>query len=98
MEPLKIKPLGQRLLVKRLEAETSKGGIFLPEGSQEKPKQGVVMRVSEGFTDENGTIQPLEIKKGDQVMFGSYAGTKIQNDSSNEFLILSEDEILAVIN
>lgn len=96
----KLKPLGNRVLVKRSKAEVSKGGILLPETAQEKPKEGVVMAIGPGKTDKQGTLQPLTVKVGDKVLFGSYAGTEVklpQSDVNEELLILSEEDILGII-
>lgn len=93
----KIKPLGNRVVVKRREAQTSKGGILLPETAKEKPKEGDVVAVGPGKTLENGQIEPLCVKVGDVVLFGSYAGTEVKHDEQ-EFLILSEDDILGILS
>lgn len=95
---VKIKPLGNRILVKRSQAKTSKGGILLPESAQEKPKEGEVVAVGPGSRDEMGKLQTLHVKVGDCVLFGSYAGTKVKTeDTEVEYLILSEDEVLGVL-
>lgn len=95
---VKIKPLGNRILVKRSQAKTSKGGILLPESAQEKPKEGEVVAVGPGSRDEMGKLQTLHVKVGDRVLFGSYAGTKVKTeDTEVEYLILSEDEVLGVL-
>jgi len=95
----KIKPLGNRVLVKRLKAATSKGGIFLPDSAQEKPKQGSIIAVGPGKMDEEGKLQKMILKEGDLVMFSSYAGTEIKTEESDaEYLIMSEDEILGVLS
>ena len=95
----KIKPLGNRILVKRSEAKTSRGGILLPESSKEKPKQGQVIAVGSGKVDELGHIEKMHVKVGDLVLFGSYSGTQVQLENQNDdtYLIMSEDEVLAVI-
>lgn len=96
----KIKPLGNRVLVKRSKAQTTKGGILLPDSAQEKPKEGSVIAVGPGKCDENGKCEPLSVKIGDRVLFSSYAGTEVKNleaESSDEFLILSEEDILGVL-
>lgn len=90
-----IKPLGNRVLVKRKEATSQKGSIYLPESAKEKPKQGEIMAIGPGSTDKQGKNIPMEVKTGDQVLFSSYAGTKVKD--SEDYLILSEDDILAVI-
>lgn len=94
----KIKPLNNRVLVKRFKAQTTKGGIILPETAQEKPKEGEVIAVGPGLRDEEGKIHPLAVKVGDRVLFSSYAGTEIKDKSSDEeLLILTEEDILGVL-
>ena len=94
---LKIKPLGQNVLLRRLEAEEkTKGGIILPDTAKEKPKEGEVLAVGEGELDKNGKKKDFQVKKGDRVIFSSYAGTEIKLDGG-EYLILSEDDILGVV-
>ncbi len=92
----KFKPLGNRLLVKRSEAESIKGGILLPNSTQEKPKQGEVLAVGPGKMQDDGTVTRMEVEAGDKVLFGSFAGTEVNADEE-EFLIMSEDDILAVV-
>ena len=92
----KFKPLGNRLLVKRSEAEMSKGGILLPDSAQEKPKQGEVLSMGPGKMQEDGTLSAMAIKTGDKVLFGAFAGTEVSVDEE-EFLIMSEDDMLAVV-
>lgn len=93
----KFKPLGNRILVKRSEAEMTKGGILLPDSAQEKPKRGEVLAVGPGKTQEDGTVSSMELKAGDQVIFGSFAGTEVKAGEEEELLIMSEDEVLAVV-
>jgi chaperonin GroES len=94
----KIKPLNNRVLIKRSKAQTTKGGIILPDTAQEKPKEGEVVAVGPGVRDEEGTLHPLAVKVGDRVLFSSYSGTEIkQNESEDEYLILSEEDILGVL-
>lgn len=94
-----IKPLGNRVLVKRSKAQTSKGGILLPDTAQEKPKEGTVTAVGPGKRSESGTIDSLSIKVGDRILFGSYAGTEVKHTSDEEeYLILSEDDILGILS
>jgi chaperonin GroES len=93
----KVRPLGDKILLKRLEAETkTKSGIVLPETAKEKPKRGTVVAVGDGKLLDSGERAKFQVKKGDEVIFASYAGTeiKIEND---EYLVLSEDEVLAVV-
>ena len=94
--PTTIKPLGNRVLVKRSEMEKTKGGIFIPETAKEKPKEGEVISVGPGIFDDNGKIIPLAVKKGDRILFSSYAGTEVKQDEK-EYLIMKDDEILGVI-
>lgn len=95
---LKFKPLGNRVLIKRSKAQTTKGGILLPDSAQEKPKEGEVIAVGPGKLDDSGKNESLNVKIGDRVLFGSYAGTEVKNPSDEEeYLILSEDDILGVI-
>ncbi len=99
MSLMKVKPLGNRILVKRAEPKSSKGGILLPESSKEKPKQGEVIAVGPGRLDDAGKLEKLQVKVGDKVLFGSYSGTevKVPDQAEEGLLIMSEDEILAVI-
>lgn len=93
-----IKPLGNRVLIKRSKMSTTKGGILLPETAQEKPKQGEVIAVGPGALDESGTLKPLNVAVGDCVMFSSYAGSEVKTDDDQaEYLIMSEEDILGVL-
>jgi chaperonin GroES len=94
---MKIRPLHDRLVVKRV-AEDSKtaGGLFIPDTAKEKPARGVVIAVGEGKRDEGGKRIALDVKAGDEVLFGKYAGTELKLDGE-EHIVLREDEILAVI-
>jgi len=95
---MKVKPLGDRVLVKPLEAEErTKGGIVLPDTAKEKPQEGKVVAVGKGKVLEDGKIQPLEVKAGDKVLYGKYSGREIKVDG-DDHLIIREDDILAVIN
>ena len=92
-----IQPLGDRILVKHLEQdEKSPGGIILPDTAKEKPQEGKVLAVGKGRILEDGTVKPLEIKVGDTVLFAKYSGTEVAHEEK-EFLILREDDILAVV-
>jgi chaperonin GroES len=94
----KIKPLSNRVLVKRSKAQTSKGGILLPDTAQEKPKEGTVVATGPGIRNEEGAIIPMSVKVGDRILFSSYAGTEVKNtEVEEEYLILSEEDILGVI-
>ena len=93
----KIKPLNDKILVKRLEAEdVTKGGIVLPDAAKEKPKEGTVLALGDGKLLDDGQRALFQVKVGDRILFTSYAGTDIKIDG-DEYMILSEDDILAVI-
>jgi chaperonin GroES len=93
----KVRPLHDRLLVKRIEEEeTVKGGIIIPDTAKEKPQEGEVIAVGTGKTLDNGTKIELDVKAGNKILFGKYSGTDIKIDGE-EYLILREDEVLAVI-
>jgi len=92
-----VRPLHDRLLVRRVEEkETVKGGIIIPDTAKEKPQEGEVIAVGNGKTLENGSKVALDVKAGDRILFGKYSGTDIKIDGQ-EYLILREDEVLAVI-
>ena len=92
-----LQPLGDRLIVKALEAEgKTKSGILLPDTAKERPQEGKVIAVAKGKLLEDGRIKPLEVKAGDRILFGKYAGTEIKVEDE-EVLILREDDILAII-
>jgi chaperonin GroES len=94
---MKIKPLHDRVIVKRIdEEETTKGGIIIPDSAKEKPSEGKITAVGNGKVLEDGSRQPLEVKKGDKVLFGKYAGTEINIDGE-EHLIMREDDIIAIV-
>ena len=93
---MKIRPLQDRILVKRIdEEETTKGGIIIPDTAKEKPQEGKVIAVGKGKLNENGKIQPLDVKKGDKVLFSKYSGTEIQIEGT-EHLIIREDDVLGI--
>jgi len=96
----KIKPLGNRVLVQRSKAQTSKGGILLPDSAQEKPKEGTVIAVGPGKINDNGETEAMHVKAGDCVLFSSYAGTEVSHheNTEEEFLILSEDDLLGILS
>lgn len=97
MAKLKIRPLGDKVLVKRMEAEsTTAGGIVLPESAKEKPKRGIVQALGDGKLLDSGERSKLQVAKGDEVLFSSYAGTEIKVNGE-ELLILDESDILAII-
>jgi chaperonin GroES len=92
-----IRPLHDRVLIKRVEEqETVKGGIIIPDTAKEKSQEGEVISIGTGKTLENGSIVPLEVKKGDRILFGKYSGTDIRLQDQ-DYLILREDEIVGVL-
>lgn len=94
---MKIRPLHDRILVERLEEEEkTKGGIIIPDTAKEKPIQGRVVAVGNGKLMDNGEVKPLDVKEGDKILFGKYAGTEVKIDD-NEYLIMREDDVLGVI-
>ena len=94
---MKVRPLHDRLVVRRIEEkETVKGGIIIPDTAKEKPQEGEVIAVGNGKVLDSGTKVPMDVKAGDKVLFGKYSGTDIKVDGQ-EYLILREDEVLAVI-
>ena len=94
---MKVRPLHDRLLVRRVEEkEQKKGGIIIPDTAKEKPQEGEVVAVGNGKVLENGTKQAMDVKAGDKILFGKYSGTDIKIDGE-ELLILREDEVLAVL-
>ena len=93
----KLRPLGDKILVKRMEAESkTKSGIVLPDTAKEKPRRGKVLAVGDGKRLDNGERAALNVKKGDEVIFASYAGTEVKIDG-DEVLIMSEEDVLAVV-
>ncbi len=94
---MKVKPLQDRLVFKRIEEEEkTKGGIIIPDAAKEKPQEGRVIAIGDGKILENGQRSPLSVKVGDKILFGKYSGTEIKIDG-DEHLILREDDVLAVI-
>ncbi len=94
---MNVRPLQDRVIVKRVEEQTkTKGGIIIPDSAKEKPMEGVVVSVGAGKLNEKGEKVPLDVRKGDRVLFGKYAGTEIAIDST-EHLILKEEDILGVV-
>jgi chaperonin GroES len=94
----KIKPLGDRILVKPAEAkETKKGGIIIPDTAKEKPMEGEVVAVGPGKISDSGTRMEMDIKKGDKVLYGKYSGTEVKIDDV-EYLIMSSDDVMAIIH
>lgn len=95
---MNLKPLGDRIIVKPLEAEEkTKGGIVLPETAKEKPQEGKVLAVGKGKVKDDGSVQKLELKKGDVVLYGKYSGTEITTNKGEECLIMREEDVLAVV-
>lgn len=94
---MKIRPLQDRILVKRIEEEErTKGGIIIPDTAKEKPVEGLVIAVGKGKVTDDGTQLPLELKKDDRILFGKYAGTEIKIEG-DEYLIMREDDVLGVV-
>ena len=94
---MKFRPLGDRVLVKRVEEEErTKGGIIIPDTAQEKPQEGEVIAVGAGARDEAGKIVPLELKAGDRILFGKWSGTEVKLDGK-DLLIMKESDILGVL-
>ena len=95
---MEIKPLGDRIVVKPLEAEKkSKGGIVLPDSAKEKPQEAKVVAIGKGKVLDSGAVQAPEVKVGDKVIFGKYSGNEFITKEGEELLILREDDILAII-
>ena len=94
---MKIRPLHDRVIVKRIEEEeTTKGGIIIPDTAKEKPVEGEIIAVGSGKVGDDGKKIPLDVKKGDRILFGKYAGTEIKIDGE-EHLIMREDDIVAIV-
>ncbi len=94
---MKIRPLADKVLVQRVEAQTvTSGGIVLPDSAKEKPQRGKIISVGEGKALDDGTVKKVQVRKGDMVLFTSYAGTDVKIDDK-EYLIMSESDIMAVI-
>jgi chaperonin GroES len=94
---MKIRPLHDRVIVKRLEEErTSPGGIVIPDSAAEKPVQGKIVAVGKGKILEDGNVRPLDVKVGDKILFGKYSGTEVKVDGE-ELLVMREEDVMAVI-
>jgi len=94
---MKFRPLGDRVLVKRVEEEErTKGGIIIPDTAKEKPQEGEVVAVGPGARDDNGKIQPLDVKAGDRILFGKWSGTEVKVDGE-DLLIMKESDVLGVV-
>ncbi len=92
-----FRPLGDRVLVKRVEEESkTKGGIIIPDTAKEKPQEGEVISAGPGARDESGKIQPLDLKTGDRILFGKWSGTEVKIDGA-DLLIMKESDVLGVI-
>ena len=94
---MKLRPLQDRILVQRVEEETTtKGGIIIPDTAKEKPAEGKVVAVGNGKLGDDGKRTPLEVKKGDRILFGKYSGTEVKIEGE-EYLIMREDDVLGII-
>ncbi|MEI6205192.1 MAG: co-chaperone GroES [Desulfuromonadales bacterium] len=94
---MNLRPLQDRIIVKRVEEETkTAGGLFIPETAKEKPQRGQIVAVGNGKKTEDGKVLPLDVKAGDVVLFGKYAGTEVKVDGE-EYLMMREDDLLAVV-
>ena len=92
-----FRPLGDRVLVKRVEEESkTKGGIIIPDTAKEKPQEGEVIAVGPGARDDTGKIQPLDVKTGDRILFGKWSGTEVKIDG-DDLLIMKESDVLGVV-
>lgn len=95
---MKFRPLHDRVLVRRIdEEEKTSGGIIIPDTAKEKPSQGKIIAVGSGARDENGKVQPLDVKKGDTVLFGKWSGTEVKVDGE-DLLIMKESDIMGVLD
>ncbi|MGE0284456.1 MAG: co-chaperone GroES [Rhodospirillaceae bacterium] len=95
---MKFRPLHDRVLVERVESDTkTKGGIIIPDTAQEKPMEGKVISVGSGNRDESGKLVPLDVKKGDRILFGKWSGTEVKIDGK-ELLIMKESDIMGIID
>ena len=94
---MKVRPLRDRILVRRIEGEEkTKGGLIIPDTAKEKPQEGKVIAVGKGKVNDDGELRPLDVHKGDRILFGKYSGTEIELEGE-EHLIIREDDILAVL-
>jgi chaperonin GroES len=94
---MKIRPLHDRVIVKRLESETkTAGGIVIPDSAAEKPVQGKIVAVGKGKILEDGSVRPLDVKVGDKILFGKYSGTEVKVDG-DELVVMREEDVMAVI-
>ena len=97
---MNIRPLYDRIVVKRIEDDTDKtaGGLFIPDSAKEKPQQGEVVAVGQGKRNDDGKLIPLDVKVGDRILFGKYSGSDVPKAYGDDFLIMREDEVLGVID
>lgn len=93
---MKVRPLYDHILVERVEEEVKKGGIIIPDTAKEKPQQGKVIAVGSGRRDEKGNKMAMEVKKGDIILFGKYAGTEVKIDD-HDYIIIREEDVLGII-
>lgn len=94
---IKLRPIGDHVIVRRLEpADKSRSGLYLPDSAQEKPQEGKVVAIGSGKTLDSGKVIPLSVKPGDRIIFGKYTGSEIKLDD-NEYVFLSEEDILAIV-
>ncbi len=97
MSNTKIRPLQDRIIVKRLDSEEkTASGLYIPDSAKDKPQQGKVIAVGKGKVKEDGSVLPIDVKKGDKILFGKYAGTEIKVDN-DEYLIMREEDVLGVV-
>ena len=93
----KLTPLHDRILVKRIEeAETTRGGIIIPDSAKDKPQEGEVIAAGKGKINDEGKVRPLDVKEGDRILFGKYSGTEIKIDAE-DFIIMREEEVLGIL-
>jgi len=93
---MKLKPIADNIIVERLEAEEEKGGIIIPDSAKDKPKQGKVVAVGKGKRDKDGKLIAMNVKKGDKIVFTSYAGTDVEIDRK-EYVIMREEDVLGIL-
>ncbi|MFO7650254.1 MAG: co-chaperone GroES [bacterium] len=93
---MKVRPLQDRILVDRIDEEVKKGGIIIPDSAKEKPQQGKVIAVGSGRVDDDGKRIPMDVKKGDIILFGKYSGSEIRV-GEEEYLIMREEDVLAIV-
>src|SRR5271155_2753545 len=94
----KLTPLHDRIVIRRVEeAETSRGGIIIPDSAKDKPQEGEVISVGKGKGNEDGKVRPLDVKDGDRILFGKYSGTEIKLDGE-DFIIMREEEVLGILS